>query len=247
MKLFHVIGFRLLAVGMAIISQGWAQDAHVKARALNIMSEIKGDYIPPASLQALANLGPEGQKALVQIMHDGSQPWQHRSISALALSEQNPRSALVHLEKGQRDAHVLVRLACVKALAKYRGEDASNLLVYSLDDKAMVVRNAAVKALGTRSDNAALNGLHRALQSEANYKQGYWIFDYILESIEKRGSKRSIAPLMEVLKNPKARHWQAGICKSLARIADVPSGTRSLNFEGKHCGENWLKWYAGKY
>jgi hypothetical protein len=137
----------------------WAQSAD---RLAQDMKSAKDDAALRAARDNLAKMGKEGASALAKVAGDTSAPPNVRVNAMLGLVKTAEDSGgafgTAELAKYTQDSNPAVRYLALRGLISpaTRYDKASGLLAEAIKDKAVSIREMAIKYIGERRDNPRL-------------------------------------------------------------------------------------------
>lgn len=138
-----------------------------------------------ARIGALRAQGPEGYRNLAAIMFDPKASMNERWKATTAVGRLGGALSAPEIERAYKSREWFMRSAALMAMQKIDKARGVRWAEELLDDKALVVRAAAVDSLAESRSSASAPALWRALYAKSNYSEGesVWIRRRIIEAL----------------------------------------------------------------
>lgn len=138
-----------------------------------------------------------------------------------------------------------MRNAALVAATDVNPRKAKEMAVDLLNDKALVVRSAAVSVLSAKLDDDGREALWEQLENKKNYrkKQGLFIRSQILQILAKDPLKKELPLFVRHLRSNDQRLHPSAIV-ALEKVTSQKMGTTKDSLDQKR--SLWVKWAAGK-
>lgn len=196
-------------------------------------------------IEALREQGPQGYRNLVAIMFDEKAGMESRwravtAVGIIAGDESKPE-----LERALKSSEWYMRNAALVAMSAVNRDNASQWARRLLDDKALVVRAAAVQSLLELRDSSSVALLWKKLYAPENFKNSESLFirKRIVESLaqlEKTGAEKKF---IEVLAD-KDEALHAPAIMALEKITEQKLGNQRDTLRVQR--ERWRSWWSDK-
>jgi HEAT repeat protein len=134
-----------------------------------------------------------------------------------------------------------MRNAALVALEQVSAAEAQKAAIDLLDDKALVVRSAAVEALGTDLTAPLRDRLWEELRASYNFrkKESLWVRAQIAEKLSLSPEKAEVEKFVGMLKEQDARLHAPGVA-ALEKLTGEIKGSAKASIEERR--GLWLKW-----
>ena len=185
--------------------------------------------------------GKRAFEALQDLAFDPTQPLFIRWRAITTIGNVFPEKAYPVLEKALVDSRWFLRNAAILALPSVSKSDAIKWSVKLLDDRALVVRTAAVQTLTKLKAKTAEPILWEKLKSSENYYRGksLWVRKHIARALGELASSSSLIKFIHLLKDSDERVQKQAIL-GLERLTGKKLSRRSAPVaEQKVAWENW--------
>lgn len=145
------------------------------------------------------------------------------------------------LKKGFKSKEWFMRNAALVAATDVNPRKAKEMAVDLLNDKALVVRSAAVSVLSAKLDDDGREALWEQLENKNNYrkKQGLFIRSQILQILAKDPLKKELPLFVRHLKSNDERMHPAAIV-ALEKVTSKKIGSSKDSLNQKR--SLWVKW-----
>ncbi len=173
---------------------------------------------------------------------DTSPPRRWVAVRALGLNPSGEaRSALIAFLASD---NAPTRIAALAALGERKDRSTSGHVAARLEDKALLVRQAAADALALLGDPATLPDLGRALADPSGTYRGtsMWVRRHYVEAMGAIGSNDAIPFLAKALVDPDADVVNAAV-KGLEKVAGFSYAAGRTHAEEI---EAWTRWSKGR-
>ncbi len=189
--------------------------------------------------------GPDGYRNLVKIMEDTKQPMEMRWRAVTALGRIGGRESQPELEKALGSKEWYLRNAALVAMKNIDRETANGWARKLLNDKALMVRVAAVDTLALLRDSSASEVLWQKLYAPENFKgkQSLFIRRKIVEALALLEGRGGEARFVRVLEDHDSSLHPSAI-GALERITQVKLGGKQDTTTMKR--ERWQAWWKEK-
>jgi hypothetical protein len=192
-------------------------------------------------IQVLEKQGEGGYQNLVAIMFDEKAAMDLRWRAVTAAGRTGHDQAIPELELALKSKEWFLRNAALVSMIGIDQQIAARWARGLLSDQALVVRTAAVQAIGVIKDVDSRSLLWTKLYAKENYKgdQGLLIRRHILSTLAKLESRGSEKKFIEVLNDTDDSLHPIAI-NALEKITQKPLGkpTDSISTKRAH----WLAW-----
>ena len=193
-------------------------------------------------VSSLRRQGPEGYKTLAAIMFDEKESMATRWKAVTAAGRLGGKSAQPEIERALKHETWYMRNAGLVAM---RGIDNAKALSWAkrlLDDKALLVRVAAVEAIGEIGSSKDAPALWEKLNSKQSFKKGQSLFirQRIVEALARIESSGKEAAFMQILNDPDVMLHQPAI-QALERMTRKSFGSGELDLKSQRA--QWLNWW----
>lgn len=190
----------------------------------------------------IKTLGKGGVAALQELAFDPQEPLQTRWRATTALGQAWPKLAEPTLEKALQSDEWFMRNAALIALTHGSRKKVLEWSEKLLDDKALVVRTAAVQAIDRVSGKELSEKLWSRLNAKENFRnqQSLWIRKHIVRALSKFGRPSDTSRFISALRDgDKDLHPYA--IKGLERSTGQVLGSKKTTTYWKK--EKWLAWW----
>lgn len=209
--------------------------------------EFAADADKPLDLRqaAFARLHDEGAvPTLLKIAKDKDTSPQRRWVSVRALGLNPAPEASAALVEFLASENAPTRIAALAALGERKDRAFSGRVAARLEDKALLVRQAAADALGLLGDTATLPDLSRALQDPTGTYRGtsMWVRRHYVEAMGAIGTDAAIIHLAGALADADADVVTAAMngLEKVAGFSYAQGRTRAEAIEA------WSRWSKGR-
>lgn len=193
-------------------------------------------------LVMIKTLGEKGIATLKELAFDNQESLETRWRATTALGQVWPKEALPVLEKALSSDEWFMRNAAMIALTHGSRAKALEWSEKLLDDKALVVRTAAVQAADRINAKELSEKLWARLHAKENFRnnQSLWIRKHIVRTLSKFGRPDDTPKFISLLRtNDSELHPYA--VKGLERATgQVLGGNKTTTYWKK---EKWLSWW----
>jgi HEAT repeat protein len=208
--------------------------------------EIAADTNLPTDLRqaAFGRLAQaDATDTLSKLAADKQTPRNQRWIAIRALGPIKDDASRVALLRFLADADAGARMAALGALGDRGDTSLSGYVAARLTDPALLVRAAAVDALGKLKDPATLSDLERALQDPTNHYRGasLWLRREVVEAMGSIGTDAAVPPLARALDDKDLDVASAAV-DALEKIAGFSYAEGRTSDQER---EAWRRW-AGR-
>ncbi|MCX8056961.1 MAG: HEAT repeat domain-containing protein [Ignavibacteria bacterium] len=117
--------------------------------------------------QAIVALGEFQSEQSVRALIDLTKNFEIRELCIEQLAKQNPKLLYI-FEKSLNEEAIPVRLALIEALTLMRNEEATNLIIQSLDDENAIVRVYAINSLKRLGSREAIKKINYLSKNDSN-------------------------------------------------------------------------------
>lgn len=185
-----------------------------------------------------------GEKLLPQLLKiskESSQSmetrWKALTLAALVGKEKS----IPALEEAMKAPEWFLRNAALVSMQKYHPAKAKSAATSLLKDKALVVRSAAVEALGAVADRRTRDLLWEELSASYNYrkKQGLWIRGQIIGKLASHPVLNEAPLFLRALRDQDSRLHLSAI-GALEKLTSKQLGKPQQKLAEKR--ELWLQW-----
>jgi HEAT repeat protein len=207
-------------------------DAEQVLMALRLPSENRKEV--------LAKLGPDSKDTLVKMAFDPKQSLQVRWRSLIALGQMFPKTSKQDILKALKSPVWFMRNAGMIALSFGERKVAIEWAKKLLDDKALVVRTAAVGVLKQVGAVEAESLLWKKLSAKENFKNGQslWIRKHIVETLAQFARSGQEARFARLLRDEDERLHQPAM-RALELMTGKQMGLGE-NFVQRR--DRWVSW-----
>ncbi len=252
------MGFKRLPIVFLLslgLSPAWAApikvDSDATPRALAETSPydlnkltVEALQLPRAQrLSALAQQGVDGYKALREIAFQSHQSMDLRWRAFMAMAMLGKKLSLPELEQGAQHKDWFLRSGALQALSRVAPEKAIIWARRMLDDKALVVRSAAVKVLREQRDVESSRLLWQKLNAKDNFRGGVglWVRRNMVMALADFAREEDTGRFIDLL-NSSDESLHAVAVQGLERITKKKLGQtfEPLSYKRTY----WLNWWA---
>lgn len=193
-------------------------------------------------LQDLRAQGDGGYRNLVSLMFDKSEPMQVRWKAVTASGRIGGEKSRGQLERALKSDEWFMRNAALVAMMQLDRPTGVSWARRLMNDKALVVRSAAVDAIAQAGDVASAPLLWEKLYAKENYKSGQSLFirRRIVETLSRMESAGREAKFVAILKD-KDESLHAPAVAALERITNRTMGAPSEPLKFRKA--KWEKWW----
>jgi hypothetical protein len=184
---------------------------------------------------------------LESYLHNEKGEINKRWIAAMTMARVGGDTVSDKFIKALESPNFMVRMAAIKGIEVIGTQkpNVSKLLPYlnkSLNDPAMVVRTAAVDALGKIGERQSLSLLIRELNNQRNFYRGksLWVREHLIDSIARIGGNESVPALVSCLREDESLIVQK-VLQALNPMMD-PAAASNLGKEFNTTKNSWLAW-----
>lgn len=190
-----------------------------------VLSEKKADEIYPHLMELAANT----KKNL-------GVRWKSLTLAAHLRKQKSVKEIRPYLKSNEW----YMRNAALVALQEVSQAESQRAGLELLDDKALVVRSAAVQAMGTDLTAEMRDRLWEELRAGYNYrkKESLWVRGQIAEKLALSPEKSEVTEFVTMLKGDDSRLYPSGIAALEKLTGDMKGSTKSLADRR----QLWLKW-----
>ncbi len=182
--------------------------------------------------------------ALLRIARDKDTTPPRRWVAVRALGLNPAPEAGAALVEFLTSENAPTRIAALAALGERKDRAFSGTIAARLEDKALLVRQAAADALAVIGDPATLPDLSRALQDPSGTYRGtsMWVRRHYVEAMGAIGTEAAIPHLAGGLSDPDADVVTASMLglEKVARFSYAEGRTRPEQVEA------WVRWSKGR-
>ena len=215
-----------------------AQDASSRA----LLSSTRDALTLPMNVRigALRAQGPEGYRTLTFIMFDQKASMNERWKATTAVGRLGGELSVPELERAYKSSEWFMRSAALMAMQKIDRVRGVRWAQELLDDKALVVRAAAVDSLAESRAASSAPALWRTLYAKSNYSEGesLWIRRRIVETLASIEGPESKPRFLKALAD-RDESLHAAAIEGLERISHERLGAPDAPLSAKR--ELWLK------
>lgn len=205
--------------------------------------ELAADSNKPDELrqEAFARLASAAHApTLIRIASDSTESAPRRWVAVRALGASEAPEAREALIKLLSSEAAMTRIAACMALGERKDFSTSGNVAARLEDKALLVRQAAADGLAVMGDPSTLPDLERALKDPSNHYRGssMWVRRHYVEAMGAIGTKAAAPYLASALTDGDPEVVNAAV-KGLERIAGfsyAQGRTRADELEA------WTRW-----
>ena len=186
----------------------------------------------------------EATSILVGTANDATASAGRRWVSVRVLGKVPSGDAETALIEFLASENAQTRIAACFALGERGNKSVSGRLAARLEDKALLVRQAAADGLGLLRDPATLPDLARALGEPSNHYRGssMWVRRHYVEAMGSIGTDAAIAPLANALDDADAEVSRAAVA-GLEKVAGFSYRDGRTPAEA---AEAWRRWAKGR-
>ncbi len=198
--------------------------------------------LPEANRNQIADKrGSEIYAELTRIAENSTEPMNVRWKALTLATYIGKEKALPLLEKSLTASEWFMRNAALISYKTYFPEKSQAAAQKLLKDKALVVRSAAVDAMGTDLDSKARDLLWEEMDASYNYrgKQSLWIRDQILSTLAAAPLSKELPLFVKALKSTEPK-MQARAIVALEKLSQKKIGKADEKLARKK--ELWLQW-----
>lgn len=194
-------------------------------------------------VQVIRAQGPSGYRNLLQTMFDTKKPMNLRWRAVTSLGRIGGEMSQPDLLKAAEDREWFMRSAALVAMAEANREAGLTLAKKLLEDKALLVRLAAVDVIASAGNPTQASSLWQALNQPENFrgKQSLFIRRRIVEALgrlEKPGSESKFASLL----SDKDESLHSPAIQALEHLTKKKLGKRQDDLKTKRLlWQNWAK------
>ena len=188
------------------------------------------------------SLGNGGLAALKELAFDPQESLQTRWRATTSLGQVWPRKSLATMEKALVSNEWFMRNAAMIALTHGPRKKALEWADKLLDDKALVVRTAAVQAIDRVRGKELSDKMWNRLNAKENFRhnKSLWIRKHIVRALSKFGRPGDAPRFITILRDRDKKLHPYAI-KGLERSTGQVLGNRKTNTYWKK--EKWLAWW----
>ena len=196
-------------------------------------------------LLRVRSLGKKGLETFKELAFDPREALQTRWRAITSMGQVWPRQSLSILEKALSSNKWFMRNAAMIALTYGSRKKTLEWADKLLDDKALVVRTAAVQAIDQVYGRELSEKMWSRLNAKENfrYKKSIWIRKYIVRALSKFGRPEDTPRFVSLLRDRDARLYPYAI-KGLERATGQVLGYHKATTDWKR--EKWLAWWRAR-
>jgi hypothetical protein len=220
----------------AILSFGFFASAAVPPLALEVLAMPEQNRILVAKEKS-----QELYPSLITLAQSDAETMQVRWKALTLAAQLNPKLVLPELEKAIKSPLWFMRNAALVAMQSQHPQAAKKAALVLIKDKALVVRSAAVDALGADLDSASRDLLWEEMEAKYNYRknQSLWIREQILGKLALSPEPREAALFYKALNEKNTKMHEPAIL-ALENLNQRKLGSPSQKVSQKR--ELWLQW-----
>lgn len=192
----------------------------------------------------LQSAGERAFSELERIAFDSREQLHHRWRAITAMGQVNPERAVKPLEMALTSPEWFLRNAAMIAMTYGSRERALRWAKQLLDDKALVVRTAAVQAIDKLDGSELVQVLWEKLDAQENFKSGQslWVRRHIVRVLSRFAEPHDTKRFLRVLRDSDQRLYPWAI-KGLEKLEGLKFGQSNKSTSRQR--ELWLKWGSG--